>query len=143
MPSNPTRFPYGISLVKPFNNPGFSNAAPILLQNSASTLYATPDITNGSYWVAANSGTITNFLNGEQGRLLFIKCTTGGCVIIQNSAPVVRLNNIVIGVTGATTLFISATAGNVTMLNGEVIALIHDGTGWVMESPRTVFNTQA
>lgn len=145
MPTQPTRFPYGVAFAKPWNNQGFSNANAILVQNSSSTLFATPNITGGSFWIASQSGTITNFLPndpGMAGYLLFIKCTTGGVVIIQNSAPTVRINNIV-GTTSAGSTVSFTTAGNVTMLNGEVAQFIHDGTGWVMMNPRFVLSTQA
>lgn len=142
MPSQPTRFPYGISLVKPFSNPGFNNAAPTILQNSSSTIFSVPDITNGSYWLAANSGTITNFAGGEQGRILYIKCFTGGCVIIQNSAPVIRMNNI-IGTTSAGSTVAFTTGGNLTMLAGETLHFLHDGSGWVLVGTRFALSTQA
>ncbi len=143
MPYQPTRLPYGLSFGKPNANTSFGNAISYILQNSSNTLFATPNVDYGTMFIAANSGTITNFVgNGnEYGRVLFIKCTTGSCVIIQNSAPVVRLNNIV-GTTSAGSTVSFTTNGNITMLNGEVIAFIHDGTGWVMESPRFVLSTQ-
>lgn len=144
MPYQPTRLPYGLSFGRPNCNVSqFANGTQYLLQNSSSTLYATPNVDYGTLWIAANSGTITNFTGygAEFGRILFIKCTTGSCVVIQNSAPVIRLNNIV-GTTSAGSTISFTTGGNITMLNGEVIAFIHDGTGWVMESPRFVLSTQ-
>lgn len=142
MPYSPTRFPYGVSLVKPGLDPRFNNSAQIIISNSSNTIFGTPDLSLGSYWVAANSGLITNFLGGEQGKLLYIKCTTGGCVIIQNSAPVIRLNNIV-GTTSAGSTISFTTAGNLTMLNGEILPFVHDGTGWVLLGSRFVLSTQA
>lgn len=146
MPYNPTRLPYGISLGRPNCNVSqFPNGTQYLLPASSGTLFATPNVDYGSMFIAANSGLITNFVSAgagaEYGRLLYIKCTTGGCVVIQNSAPVVRLNNIVATTSAGSTVSFT-TAGNITMLNGEVIAFIHDGTGWVMESPRFVLSTQ-
>lgn len=145
MPSQPTRFPYGIALLKPWSNQGFAGAPQYLVQNSSNTLFATPNITNGSYWIAAQSGTITNFLPNDanmSGYLLYIKCTTGGVVIIQNSAPVIRMNNIV-GTTSAGSTVAFTTAGNLTMLNGETLQFVHDGTGWVLVGNRFVLSTQA
>lgn len=140
---HPTRLPYGIALSKPWNNQGFNNAMPILIQNSSSTLFATPVI-NSSYLIAANSGTITNFIPSSAditGMLLYIKCTTGGVVIIQNSAPAIQFNNIV-GTTSAGSTVAFTTAGNITMLNGEVLQFIHDGTGWCLVGDRFVLSTQ-
>jgi len=141
---HPTRLPYGLALSKPWNNQGFNNATQVLLQNSSSTLYATPLI-NSSYVVAANSGLITNFLPSSAdltGMLLYVKCTTGGVVIIQNSTNLISFNNIV-GTTSAGSTISFTTAGNLTMLNGEVLPFIHDGTGWVMVGDRFVLSTQA
>lgn len=144
MPYSPTRLPYGLALAKPWNNQSFSNAQQILLQNSASTLYATPTVYS-SFVIAANSGIITNFLPGDNNviaQMLYIKCTTGGVVVIQNSAPAIRVNNIVYNIS-AGILKLTSTAGNITMLNGEMLSFLHDGTGWVLTSPRVVDTTMA
>lgn len=143
---SPTRLPYGLALSKPWNNQGFPNATATILQNSANTLFATPLIYS-SYVVAANSGLITNFIPSSAdltGMLLYIKCTTGGCVIIQNSAPAISFNNIVGATSGGAQaiLTMNATAGNLTMLNGEVLQFIHDGTGWCLVGDRFVLSTQ-
>lgn len=141
---HPTRLPYGLALSKPWNNQGFNNATPVLIQNSSSTLYATP-IINSSYLVAANSGLITNFTPSSAdltGMLLYIKCTTGGCVILQNSVGGITFNNIVGALSNGVFLVMNATAGNLTMLAGEVLQFVHDGTGWAMVGDRFVINTQ-
>lgn len=140
---HPTRLPYGLALSKPWNNGGFNNAMQVLIQNSASTLYATPTI-NSSFVVAANSGTITNFTPNNAdltGMVLYVSCITGGCVIIQNSSPAIMFNNIV-GTTSAGSTISFTTAGNLTMLNNETLQFIHNGTGWTLVGDRFVLSTQ-
>jgi len=74
--THPTRLPYGLSLSKPFY--GATSGAYVL-----DTTTATPDCRLGSYFIANASGpTITNFVGGERGKLLFVECQTGGVVII-------------------------------------------------------------
>jgi hypothetical protein len=97
-------------------------------------------------WFAVNfsSNTITNFLGGERGKLLFIECQTGGVVILQNSAGGIRGNNIVMATSGGSQaiLTMSATAGNITMLNGETLGFVHDGTSWSLIGDRIAISTQ-
>lgn len=144
MPYQPTRLPYGISYCRPGANTTLSTATQYVLQNSSSTLFATPNVDYGTYFVANVSGLITNFVgNGrELGRVLYIKCETGGVVVLQNSAGGIIFNNIVGATSNNQVITVSSTAGNLTMLNGEVLEFINDGVSWCMVGDRFVISTQ-
>ena len=136
--THPTRLPYGLSLSKPLYG---ANSNIVILD----TATATPDCRLGSYFLAQASGpTITNFVGGERGKLLFLECQTGGVVILQNSAGGIRMNNIVVLLSGGAQaiLTLSATAGNATMLNGETLGFVHDGTSWSLIGDRIAISTQ-
>lgn len=132
MPHSPTRFPYGVSFVKPG-----ANSTEYVLESGA-----TPDVSFGTYFIRSeSSNTISNFEGGERGKVIFLKCSTGSVVIIQNSAGGIRLTNIV-GTTSAGSTVSFTTGGNITMLNGETIGFMHDGTDWQMLGTRFVLSTQ-
>ena len=134
MPHQPTRLPYGISYVKPFL--GINSGAYILETG------ATPDVSMGTYFVVNfSSTTITNFDGGELGKPIYINCQTGGVVVIQNSAGGIAFNSIV-GTVSAGLVTFSSTAGNITMLNGEVLEFMNDGTSWRLVGNRFVLSTQ-
>lgn len=134
--ATPTRIPYGLSFVKPWNAFGATSGQYILATG------ATPDVSMGTYFVVNfSSNTITNFLGGERGKIIFVQALTGGVVIIQNSAGGIRFNNIV-GTTSAGSTISFTTAGNLTMLNGEIINFMHNGTDWSMVGGRVVLSTQ-
>ena len=133
----PTRLPYGLSFVKPFNAFGATSSQYILQTG------ATPDVSMGTWFQATqSSNTITNFLGGERGKLLLINCATGGVVILQNSAGGIRFNNIVVATSSNQVLTVNSTAGNLTMLNGETLGFAHDGVSWSMIGDRLVVSTQ-
>lgn len=138
MPYQPTRYPYGISYGRPSANTAFSNATQYTLASNV-----TPNIDYGTVFIAASGMTITDFTSGighEFGRIIYIKATTNG-VILQNSAGGIRFNNI-IGTTSAGSTVAFTTAGNLTMLNGEVLGFIDDGTSWCLVGSRFALSTQ-
>lgn len=131
MPHQPTRLPYGISYVKPGAN---SNEFVI-------GTTATPDVSMGTFFVAnASNTTITNFTGGERGKVIYIRCETGGVVVIQNSAGGIRGQNLVGLGSGTTVSFTSG--GNITMLNGETLHFAHNGTDWSLVGSRFVMSAQ-
>lgn len=139
MPYQPTRLPYGLSFGKPNSNTSFANANQYTLASNV-----TPNVDYGTLWIAASGMTITNFTSGigdEFGRLIYIKATTNG-VILQNSAGGITFNNI-IGTTSAGSTITFTTAGNLTMLNSEVLEFINDGTSWCLVGNRFALSTQA
>lgn len=134
--STPTRFPYGFSYVKP-NLVGTQTSQYILPTG------ATPDVSLGTYFVVNfSSNTITNFLGGERGKILYINCQTGGVVVVQNSVGGIRFNNIVGATSNNQVITVSSTAGNITMLNGEVLHFINDGVSWALVGNRFAISTQ-
>lgn len=139
MPYQPTRFPYGLSFGYPTSNTAFAQAKQYTLPSNV-----TPNVDYGTMWIAASGMTITNFTSAvgdEFGRLIYIKATTNG-VILQNSAGGLTFNNI-IGTTSAGSTISFTTAGNLTMLNGEVLEFINDGTSWCLVGNRFALSTQA
>lgn len=131
----PTRLPYGLSFVKPVAPSG---------EYTFPTGDATPDVSKGTYFVAATSvQTITNFDGGERGKLIFVRCSTGLIVTIQDSAGGINIENIVMASSGGAlgNLIYSATGGNAVMLNKEVMPFMHNGTDWDYVGIRTVINT--
>lgn len=144
MPFQPTRYPYGISYGRPGANTTLTTATQYTLQNSSNTVFATPNVDYGTVWLAANSGLITNFssvLGDEYGRLIYIKATTNN-VILQNSVGGITFNNI-IGTTSAGSTISFTTAGNLTMLNNEMLEFMNDGTSWCLVGNRFALSTQA
>lgn len=134
--SVPTRIPYGLSFVKPWNSFGATSGQYILGTGSS------PDVSMGTYFVVNfSSNTIINFTGGERGKLLYINAQTGGVVILQNSVGGIAFNNVV-GTTSAGSTISFTTSGNATLLNGEVAGFIHDGTSWRMIGSRFVLSTQ-
>lgn len=138
MPYQPTRLPFGLSFGRPSANATFPNATQYTLASNV-----TPNVDYGTLFIAASGMTITNFTSAvgdEYGRLIMIKASTNG-VILQNSAGGITVNNI-IGTTSAGSTISFTTGGNLTMLNGEVIEFVNDGTSWCMVGPRFVLSTQ-
>lgn len=132
----PTRFPYGVSFIKP----GALAGAYTFADGDA-----TPDVSLGTVFFASTSvGTLTNFDGGELGKMIFVRCTTGGIVTIQDSAGGINIENIVMASSGGAlgNLIYSATGGNAVMLNREVMQFVHNGTDWDYVGIRTVINTQ-
>ena len=129
----PTRLPYGLSYVKP--------AAP----SGEFTFLAgdqTPDVRMGTYFITAASAiTITNFDNGERGKIIYLRSNSASATTIQNSAGGINIRNIVVGVTGGAALFLSASGGNAVLLNNEVAHFVHNGTDWAYVGIRTAINT--
>lgn len=128
-----TRFPNGIGFVKPGANSGVY------------TFVAgdqTPSVKQGHYFVTAASAiTITNFDDGERGQFIAVACNSGGAVTIQNSAGGIFIpSNYVVNLS-AGILKLTSTAGNVVMLDGEVLQFYHDGTDWSMVGTRMVDTT--
>lgn len=122
----PTRLPYGLSFVKPSALFGATSGQSILGTGSS------PDVSMGTYFaVNFSSNTIINFAGGERGKIIFINCQTGGVTIIQNSAGGIAFQNI-IGTTSAGSTISFTTAGNITMLNNEILGFMFDGTEWNM-----------
>jgi len=137
MGNTPTRLPYGLGFVKPFNAFGATSSQYILPTG------ATPDVSMGTYFqVNFSSNTITNFSGGERGKIIFINCLTGGVVVIQNSAGGIAFNSIVGALSNGVFLVQSTTAGNMTMLNNEIAGFMHDGSEWNMIGNRFVLATQ-
>lgn len=139
MPYQPTRYPFGISYGRPNSNTSFPEATQYTLASNT-----TPNIDYGTLFRAASAMTITNFTSAvgdEYGRLIYIKATTNA-VILQNSVGGITFNNI-IGTTSAGSTISFTTAGNLTMLNGEVLEFINDGTSWCLVGNRFALSTQA
>lgn len=133
MPHQPTRFPYGISFVKPgVNSTEFTFTAG---DN-------TPDVSMGTFFVTAASAlTITRFDGGERGKIIYLFSNSGGATTIQNSAGGINLINVV-GTTSAGSTVDFTTGGNAVLLNNEAAAFIHDGTDWAMVGTRFVLSGQ-
>lgn len=132
----PTRLPYGLSFVKPGAN---TNEYVFTAGDT------TPDVSLGTFFiVGASSLTITRFDGGERGKIIYVHCNTGGAVTLQNSAGGITFNNIVSATSGgAQNIFtLSATGGNLVMLNNETLEFVHDGTDWSLVGNRFVLSTQ-
>jgi hypothetical protein len=78
-------------------------------------LAATPDVADGNFFLASNTGatTITNFLNGRSGQELKILTTTANTTLANNA-------NIT-----------TTTGANKALASGAVYKLIHNGTKWI------------
>lgn len=134
MPHQPTRLPYGLSYVKP----GVASGDYTFTAGDT-----TPSVLMGTFFVTgASSLTITNFDDGERGKVIYLYCNTGGAVTIQNSAGGINLNNIVGATSNNQVILVSATAGNAVMLNREVMEFMHNGTDWSLVGNRFVLSTQ-
>lgn len=130
----PTRLPYGLSFVKPGANSG---------EYTFTAGDQTPDVSLGTFFQVANSGiTITRFDGGERGKIIYVYSASGSLATIQNSAGGIRITNIVTSVSGGAYFIISATAGNATILAGETLPFIYDGSDWSYLGTRFVVNTQ-
>ncbi len=139
MPYQPTRLKYGISYGYPNSNTTLPNSIQYTLASNV-----TPNVDYGTLFIAASAMTITNFtsaIGDEFGRLIYIKASTNA-VILQNSVGGITFNNIV-GTTSAGSTISFTTAGNLTMLNGEVLEFINDGTSWCLVGNRFALSTQA
>jgi hypothetical protein len=133
MPHQPTRLPYGLSYVKP----GVGSTAYTFTAGDT-----TPDVSYGTYFiVGASALTITNFDGGELGKVIHVYSNTGGAVVIQNSAGGIRIPSLVLTGSGVSGVLFT-TAGNVTMLNGETLSFLHNGTDWSALANRVSLNTQ-
>lgn len=130
----PTRF-NGISFVKP----GALSGTYTFTAGDV-----TPDVSLGTYFIAEATSaiTITRFDGGERGKVIFVRCSSGGITTIQNSAGGINISNIVMSVSNGSVFAISATNGNALLLNEEVAGFAHNGTDWDYIGTRTVVNTQ-
>lgn len=136
MPHQPTRLPYGISYVKP----GVSFDQYTFVAGDI-----TPDVSYGTFFVTgASSLSIANFDGGELGKNIFVYSNSGGSTTIINSVGAITFNNIVsVASGGAQNIFtLSATGGNLVMLNRECLEFMHTGSGWAMVGNRFVLSTQ-
>lgn len=132
---SPTRLPYGLSYVKVGANSGAYTFIPGDV---------TPDVSYGTYFVTGKSAcTITNFDKGERGKIIYLYCNSAGAHVIQNSAGGINIQNVVMTVSALGVLLYSSTAGNATLLNGEVAGFMHNGTDWSYIGVRNVIDTQA
>lgn len=130
----PTRFPYGISFVKPGANSG---------EYTFTAGDQTPDVSMGTYFVTAASAlTITRFDGGERGKIIFIRSNSGGATTIQNSAGGINIFNLVLFNSAGNIATLSSTGGNAVMLNREVMQFAHNGTDWDYVGTRSVYSTQ-
>lgn len=119
MPHQPTRLPYGLSFVKP----GVASSAYTITNGDT-----TPDVSMGSFFVAPTSQTtITNFTNGERGKIIFVYSTTN-LTTIQNSAGGINVFSTVATVSSSYLKYSST--GNYTMAANESMIFIHNGTDW-------------
>lgn len=130
--SRPTRLPYGLSYVKPF-----TNSIEYTLENSV-----TPNVSNGTYFLAANSAiTITHFLGGERGKVIHVTANSGNATTLLNihlaANDILWLNNIVYSISSGIMKY-SSTGGNITLLDGETITLVHTGLYWSQIGTRFV-----
>jgi len=133
MPHQPTRLPYGLSFVKPGAASG---------EYTFVTGDLTPDVSYGTYFIAAQSqATITTFDGGELGKLIYVRCISGGVTIIQNSAGGIRMQNLV-GTASAGSTVAFTSGGNATMLAGETLSFAHNGTDWSLVGSRFVMSAQ-
>lgn len=101
----------------------------------------TPNISAGNYFVAPFTNlppaglVITKLLGGEKGKIVYLTCKTGGAISLLNvhlpATDMMWLNSTVYGVEMGHVKYINhSTAGNVTLLENETIALIHNGLFW-------------
>lgn len=114
----PTRFPYGISYVKP----GENSANYSLVAGDV-----TPDVSMGTLFYTANSAvTISRFDGGELGKTIYIynaqtnsavTFSTGGGIILS---PILSANT----ATGATTY---GQAGTLAMLSNQLVGFMFIG----------------
>ena len=122
----PTRFPYGLSFVKP----GASSDSYTFVAGDV-----TPDVSLGTVFFTANSAvTITNFDGGERGKIIFVSAGSEGATI-QNSAGGINLFASIATIQGTSGLFAYSATGNYLMLTKETLQFLHNGTDWTQISP--------
>lgn len=127
-----TRFPNGISFVKPNVASAFSGAYYFTPGDQ------TPDVAQGSFFITAASAlTITNFDNGELGKVLFVYSPSGGATTIQDSAGGIQLQSLVYNVS-ANIVKVTTNTGNAVLVAGEILQFIHNGTDWSQVGTRIV-----
>lgn len=120
----PTRFPYGIGFIKP----GADSGAYTLPSTQ------TPDVSLGTvFFTAASALTVTNFLGGERGKIIYIISGSNGATTLQNSAGGINVRE-AIGTNSAGTIT-TVTTGNYLMQNHDVLNFIHNGTDWDQVGP--------
>lgn len=125
----PSRFRYGLSFIRPGANAN---------EFTFTAGDVTPNISLGTYFVnAASSLTITNFDGGERGKMIVLRCDTGGAITLQNSAGGINITttkfNIVVNSAATIT-----TAGNAVLLLDELAVFFHNGTDWDYAGTRIV-----
>jgi len=114
-----TRFPYGISTIKPGES-----ASNFTLEASA-----TPSVANGTFFLTAASAiTITNFAGGEVGQIIYVSSNSAGATTLANSSGGIRTWS-VIGTVSADICKVT-TAGNYLMKEEETMAFVYTGTTW-------------
>lgn len=129
-----TRFPNGISFVKPNVTSAFSGAYYFDPGDQ------TPDVAQGSFFIAAASAiTITNFDNGQLGQILTVYSPSGGATTIQDSAGGINVTNLVYNVS-ANILKVTTNTGNAVLLEDEIIQFFHNGTDWSQVGTRIIDN---
>lgn len=116
----PTRFPHGISFVRPGANSG---AYTFEMSD------ATPDVSMGTYFINADSAiTITNFDGGERGKVIVVYCDSASAITLQNSAGGINVNSTVVTLSAGILKYSST--GNYVMALGDCAMFVHNGTDW-------------
>ncbi len=120
----PTRFPYGISFLKP-GSP--SNAFQFVAGDT------TPDVSLGTVFFTADSAlTITNFDGGERGKVIIVYSGSASVTTIQNSAGGINVNAMVTTVSSSFLKYSST--GNYVMGLNDSLWFLHDGSDWTQIS---------
>lgn len=128
----PTRFPYGISFLKP-QTAGASSANWTFTAGDT-----TPDVSLGTFFLAHNASavTITNFDlstlpagQEENGKIIFILSRSGGVTTLQDSAGGIKTSRMFLVQNGTTQLTIT-TGGNLVLQDGELVSFMKQGNTW-------------
>ncbi len=128
----PTRLPNGLSYVKPNLYATRTDTITFVAGD------VTPSVKYGSFFITANSAvTITNFDDGEQGKVLHVFSNSGGATTIQNSAGGINMPMVVYNIS-AGIVKVTTNTGNSVLLNNEIASFIHNGTDWSYLGTRIV-----
>lgn len=121
----PSRFPFGLSYIKP----GALSGSYTFTAGDT-----TPDVSLGTvFFTAASALTITNFDGGERGKIIYLFSNSDGATTIQNSAGGI---NVFATVATVSSSFIKySSTGNYLMTNNETLQFLHNGTDWTQASP--------
>lgn len=128
----PTRFPFGISFLKPHTASAGSANWTFTAGDT------TPDVSLGTFFIANISGlTITNFDLAseppgaeENGKIIFVLSTTAGATVIQDSAGGIRTSRLVIAPFASGSGVTVTTGGDLTLQENELVSFMKQGNTW-------------